>query len=179
MNSKLRSLVVAVAVLTVGGVVTVLNVPNSGVTRADLIDAGIGTDCVKRARTCLRYSADGTDCPDGGPYCEFQVAVMVCPEADGGRSVITTRANLRGIVDDGVWCGATGTGATALAADSTAPSPFSCACSSGSNCTQTSDGGAALTGVTLPAGTFSGAGCVAKPCVELFGVSSWPAGCPQ
>lgn len=51
-----------------------------------------------------------------------------------------------------------------------------CACSTGSNCTV--GGSAAPLGRTLDPGTFSGAGCKAKPCVERAGTSSWVAGCP-
>lgn len=63
---------------------------------------------------------------------------------------------------------------------------FKCACSSGDTCTWQQplpDGGSlsrtAPPGVTLEAGTWTGAGCVSKPCVEWAGTSSWPAACPQ
>lgn len=60
--------------------------------------------------------------------------------------------------------------------------PFACACSTGSSCTVANpDGGSRLTapqGQTLQPG-WSGAGCVTKACVEMFGQeSSWPDACP-
>lgn len=63
------------------------------------------------------------------------------------------------------------------------PSP--CACSTGANCNWTpplAGGGfgasvAAPKGLTLPPGTWTGAGCKRKTCVELGGSSSMPAAC--
>lgn len=63
--------------------------------------------------------------------------------------------------------------------------PARCACSTGTNCNWTpplSDGGfgssvAAPRNLTLPAGTWSGAGCKRKVCVELYGSPSMPAEC--
>lgn len=64
--------------------------------------------------------------------------------------------------------------------------PWACACSSGASCqwrpplypSGLGDLAPAPLGVTLPAGSWSGAGCVRKSCVELAGVSSWSASCP-
>lgn len=53
---------------------------------------------------------------------------------------------------------------------------FACACSTGSNCTV--GGKAAPRGTTLQAGTWSGAGCRLKSCVELYGFASYPSECP-
>ena len=62
--------------------------------------------------------------------------------------------------------------------------PAKCACSTGSNCNWTPPiiGGlgpseAAPKNLTLPPGTFSGAGCKKKICVELAGSNSMPAAC--
>jgi hypothetical protein len=63
---------------------------------------------------------------------------------------------------------------------------FACACSSGATCNWTpplQTGGfgastAAPLGMTLPAGLWSGSGCVFKTCLELYGFSSWPPECP-
>lgn len=60
------------------------------------------------------------------------------------------------------------------------PSPFRCACSTGSNCTV--GGQPAIRGVTLAAGSFSGNGCEPKSCgPERAGELSatWPEECPQ
>ncbi len=51
--------------------------------------------------------------------------------------------------------------------------PFPCACSTGSDCTV--DGKPAPLGVTLAAGTFTGAGCFPKVCVVLAGNDQWPS----
>lgn len=55
--------------------------------------------------------------------------------------------------------------------------PFACACSSGSACNVA--GRRAPNGLTLAAGTWTGEGCVPKPCVEWAGISSWPSSCPS
>ena len=64
---------------------------------------------------------------------------------------------------------------------------FACACSTGTNCTwqapKLPDGttpapGPAPLGVTLAPGSWSGAGCSLKTCVEKAGFSSWPDSCP-
>ena len=52
--------------------------------------------------------------------------------------------------------------------------PFPCACSTGPTCLA-ADGGAVPTGITLQPG-WSGA-CLPKACVEMAGLSSWPAQC--
>lgn len=56
-----------------------------------------------------------------------------------------------------------------------------CTCSSGKKCFRT-DGGAVLIGVTLSPGTWSGPGCIEKPCgPELAGEqgATWPSECPE
>lgn len=61
--------------------------------------------------------------------------------------------------------------------------PTACACSTGANCTWTPPGPggtprpATKTGNTLPAGSWTGTGCLKKPCVELAGTTSMPAAC--
>ena len=68
--------------------------------------------------------------------------------------------------------------------EGSASSPWRCACSTGTACTWTPPGvggyGAstdAPKGTTLPPGTWSGTGCVPKPCVEWAGQTSMPAAC--
>lgn len=63
--------------------------------------------------------------------------------------------------------------------------PWLCACSSGTDCLWTSVDvwGTPLTdnaplGRTMTDGTWAGAGCVSKPCVDMLGDSSWPTSCP-
>ena len=180
MTPKAWSLLVAVGV--VAGVVVA--VPKPGVTKADLIDAGIAADCTKKERTCLIYSPDGTDCPDAGHYCAKTVGFMLCP-VDGGipRTAITKRAVEDRIPDDGAWCGQAR--ATTLNADDVVDAPFDCACAASSAC-KLVDGGAAPLGVTLQPGAFTAsAACVSKPCVGLFVTDggatvdeTWPTGCP-
>jgi hypothetical protein len=73
--------------------------------------------------------------------------------------------------------------AVVRADDALYPSP--CACSTGSNCNWTqplADGAFAPSApapknLTLPPGTWSGAGCRKKACVELSGSPSMPAAC--
>lgn len=54
--------------------------------------------------------------------------------------------------------------------------PFACACSTGADCTWR-DSDAPL-GLTFGPGTWSGAGCHRKVCLEFAGISSWPSACP-
>jgi hypothetical protein len=61
-----------------------------------------------------------------------------------------------------------------------AQSVFKCACASDATCLWTGvDGGPnpGPKGLTFQPGTFSGAGCIRKPCVELAGHPSMPAAC--
>lgn len=66
------------------------------------------------------------------------------------------------------------------------PGSWACACSSGSGCTWSADGGAAPVGRTLLRGEWSGAGCVGKPCSTRLEKDdagetvdrTWPAACP-
>lgn len=120
--------------------------------------------------------------PDAGPtYC----VARVCYDAttDAGAAALPAGmdvlfASERTAAYDGgpqveVWC--------APSADA----PWGCACTAGGDCQswQTAAIGAppflapAPYGATLGPGLWQG-GCVPKPCVELAGVSSWPAACP-
>ena len=63
---------------------------------------------------------------------------------------------------------------------------WACACSSGADCDWTAPAGRGQAPVTGPApigkhlgaGTWNGAGCIRKPCRELSGSPTHPAGCP-
>lgn len=84
-----------------------------------------------------------------------------------------------GVCSDATLCVSDGGMA---ATTSTTPA---CVCAKDATCLATPpDGGlpvAAPTGFTLPAAGWTsptGAGCVPKVCTEIFGHSSWPAGCP-
>lgn len=86
---------------------------------------------------------------------------------------------------DGVACNA-GAPLLELWLQGNPDAPWACACSSGSGCqwrpplypSGLGDLTSAPLGVTLASGSWSGAGCIRKPCQELAGVSSWPGACP-
>ncbi len=169
MNPKLTALLAVVGAVGVA----VIYVPKPGIQIADLVDAGIQTDCVHKD---LKVQLSGDDCADGG-YCRKKIDVAVCNELDGGKSVIVPRRFAR-VVADSLWTGQPT--ASTLPADGEADVAFDCACSrpDAGACLQTSDGGPSLIGVTLNPGAWGGVGCVPKPCVEWFGRSSWPGECP-
>lgn len=54
--------------------------------------------------------------------------------------------------------------------------PFACACAASAACLWHGNPGAY--GFTLSPGSWSGT-CVAKPCSEWSGISSWPSQCPE
>ena len=123
---------------------------------------------------------------DGGTYYSLTARAW---DVDGGLAalpVLPASVYVLRVVDAGVVC------ASALLCrpyldgglDPTAAATPDCACAVDATCTGTySDGGTgpAPLGVTLPTGSWSGAGCQAKPCVALFldgGDGTWPASCP-
>jgi hypothetical protein len=188
MTPQIRALLVTVAILG-GGVVIWTAAP--GVTQADLQAAGIGA-CVTRERDCtVRDEPGGASiCPDAGRYCRKTIALKVCNELDGGKAVIMKPAHAAKVGDDSAWCGPH---RPSVLADGTVQDvAFECACSTGANCTWAKPlmgGGTqnvpAPTGMTMAAGTWSGAGCRPKPCVGLAltdgGVpydETWPGACP-
>ncbi len=172
MPTNLRNLLAALGVIVVGGVTVSLYTPNEGVTAQQLIDGASGA-CVRKD---VKLTLHGAEFCDGGGYCLKRVDVARCPEGDGGFSVIL-RSKFRGVIPVPEFISAPT--ASTLPADGEADDVFPCACSTGSNCLQTSDGGPARVGSTLNAGTWSGAGCLPTACTEVSGYPSFNPGCPQ
>lgn len=110
---------------------------------------------------------------DGTGY----AAVRVCPDAtDGGTEEIPDLPPGLTALADSQTVIAYQPGWPTFAAWSPGhpDAPTECACSTGADCTV--DDEPAPLGVTVRGAV--GEGCRPKPCVELFGVSSWPAECP-
>ncbi len=150
-------------------------VPAAGVTRAQIITACAG-QCVRNDVTLEIPPELGTD----GGYQRKRIDVWRTPLSDGGVAV-GIKAAYATVPLVSQWVSSTLP--STLAAEGEADEPWDCACSTGVSCTQTSDGtsdgGVAVTGSTLAAGTWSGAGCARKQCVEYAGrPGAWPASCP-
>jgi hypothetical protein len=176
MNPTLRNLLVVVGVFVGGaGAIYTVYAPKTGVTQAELVDAGVLVDCVRRDRVCQVQLEDGGY---AAKRLDFAVCNSVLPDGGTLREAVIPRKYADKIGDLEAWCKPT-SGTSTLPAGGESDEPFDCACAKDSTCRNTSDGGVAPTGVTLSPGTWTGAGCQPKACVELYGVSSWPAGCPQ
>lgn len=151
-----------------------------------LVDAGYPLTATAQPYKRLEGRAWQCNWPDGG-------ALFIPPRLSGFAEYF--RPDLTSVVtpcvagDAGTLCPTTDTGADDGGADALQEVAFECACSTGTSCTLTADGGVAPQGVTLPAGSWTGAGCRQKSCGVLFrpftradgGVSldeSWPAVCP-
>ena len=99
MTSKLRALLVLVGTVTVGGVTALVAIPDAGVTRADIIDAGIA-DCPRRHLRCdVRVSDEGRNVlADAG----VNVSRRYVPMRVRGRLCTDTRAvGINGCGPDG------------------------------------------------------------------------------
>lgn len=175
MNSKLKALVAFLGVVAVGSgaVLTSVYVQGPGVSMAELRDAGLDDEFNRRDRICQFY---GDACPDGG-YCRITIPTWRKNLPDGGREMIYRRKHRQLMeADEAVWCKPDT--APTLEDDEDEPAAFDCACRGGNQCKRP-DGGPTIRGITYQPGEFvPHAECIPKPCVELFGVSSWPAECP-
>lgn len=187
MNAKLRALTVAIGTLIVGGVAWTVYRPAPGVTRAELIDAGIA-DGVSRERICrvVRQKVNGrfehrwARMP-GRAFGATKEAVIV-REAVDGWFIPDTDA-----FGPGLDC-IEAPSNTLTAQQDEADEPYPCACSSGAACEwfngHTLQWAPAPRGDTFSEGQWRGAGCVRRPCVVFAHGSqgpdeAWPAGCPQ
>jgi hypothetical protein len=104
MTPKLRALLVAIGVVSVGGSVYVINRPGPGVSLADLNDAGMSR-CPNRALTCRfrikramrnRLLDAGMSVRPNQKYVTLSARTDVCGAEDGGDPELITRA-MRGM----------------------------------------------------------------------------------
>lgn len=128
------------------------------------------------------YTKEGTSFSSQTKYVTFKSNawfdargnVLGLPKMPDGMVVLSVTRGSGGCADPA----ACATGAKYAPAVET---DFPCACNSGSNCTVLDGSGksvAAPLGITMNAGTFSGAGCIPKACIEVTGTTSWPKTCP-
>lgn len=172
MNPRLAQVLVAVGVLGAGAVVWTVR---DGVTREELIDAGLA-DCQRADVTCpIRRILDG-----GTQYRTVTVGARWCGP-DAGLVLPSLPGNAEYFRPD--LCRRA---LPTIAEGTELDVQDECACSSGAGCTVPNPDGGAL---PIPAppretlgpgyrfATFAGAGCIRKPCGEIIGQSSWPAAC--
>ncbi len=172
MNAQLAALLVFIGYYQ-GAPGVEVYIPGPGVTRAQIITACAG-QCVRKDVTLEIPPELSTD----GGYQRKRIDVVRTPLSDGGIAV-GIKAAYASVPLVSQWVSSTLP--STLAAEGEADEPWDCACSApdAGACLQTSDGGTAITGSTLAAGSWSGAGCVRKQCVEYFGRPGvWPASCP-
>lgn len=94
LSQKLAGLLVVLGSVTIAGVAVRAYVVAPGVTRADLVDAGVTQDFTPRKLSCWVV---GDACPDGGA-CQLSTVAAVAKTlpTDGGlREVIFPRSALR------------------------------------------------------------------------------------
>lgn len=135
----------------------------------DLKDAGFNLNILKR--------------PDGGSRNltrHLTIVIGAWKNPDGG--VVYPNLAFGDLLDPHASCIETDNSALKLdAGEFRLLATFRCACTQGSQCLLL-DGGAAVRGVTLSPGSFSGSGCIPKSCgPELAGEqgSTWPDECPE
>lgn len=151
--------------------------PTLGATVCVRDDRRLGDRALQRLLN--RNFAIVTDADGGIPESSRYVGVQVCftPDAGTPNQVPDEEDTQRiGEPDEVPWQAGFPTLAMVLPAD-----PLwtgGCACSTGASC-NTVPGGTPIpkSGNTLRPGTFTGAGCIKKPCVELAGAPSMPASC--
>lgn len=192
---RLRSLLILVVTVVVGGTTYMVTVPREGVTWADLQDAGLQS-CVARRVECRARRRAG--CGAGPAYAMVQTKAAICDiPGETGLVVLRWPSCWQTVGSPTEACRQVEAGCTdgtLCVADSTETMPvreetFTCACRmAAGTCTWDPDIGGpevarpAPFGATLAPGTWSGAGCQVKYCgPELAGDqgASWPAGCPQ
>jgi hypothetical protein len=190
MTPRLRALLVATGVLIVGGTAYITARPGPGVTRADLLDAGIAEDCDKVLIAC-QVRNHCRHLPDGGTarrYGTVRGAGYLCqragadvlisrwPKGDAGEDCYEMAGDSAcrilqapGTCDDAEVCADTGEAQTPVAV---ALDQCFCRNADAGACRRVlPDGGL---GANLPrnvtyAGDVAGAGCVRKVCSEAAG----------
>ena len=174
MSPQLKALLVSMAVFVAGGVA--YYVPKVTTSNAELVAAGVRTDCnIRKAACTFLESLDG-----GAPeYDEREFYMAQCPSIDGGRPErIIPRALARAARDIGLHdlqgqCRDLGA-AAAINFNGGAPShrDFSCVYRQrdAGPCRHL-DGGSLAVGEVAQPGEFlpAGAGCVGTPCTTVFG----------
>lgn len=177
--SKLRSLLAVVGTLVLGGTSYLLVSPKEGVTRADLVDAGIAQVCEPALIECRvrslcsgpRYRLVRTK----AAVCDRQGAdpVLVmrwpkqsgrpCFETVGDPSDACRLITAPGTCNDAALCAEAASGEQPVA-----DRVDVCACRRATGVCEVQDGDGgwrpAPLGNTLAAGTFRGAGCAPKYC---------------
>lgn len=179
MNPKLRALLAFVSIAVIGGTSYLIARPTAGVSRADLLDAGITTDCeAVTIQARVRDLCQNT-LADGGlsrRYRTIRDVAFRCPNDAGDPVLIprwTARPALRACFEP-VGLEAIQILGSDFDDGGIAPEPATdeCTCRErGKVCRLSSDGGLlnfAQTYVPL-AGPFVGAGCTPTPCVVLDG----------
>lgn len=168
MNPKLAALLAFAATVTAGGITASLYTPSQDVTMADLLDAGMGRDCVRRDVT-VNLDPDHSD--DGG-YQRKKFDVAVCAPGDGGtvKDVILPRKVALQMQTTGWAPSAPSASTLGLGGESVAA--HECACAVDATCLL-SDAGTAYVAsganVLAPGSFISSASCVPCPCVILAG----------
>lgn len=162
-------------VAVVAGVATLPFIAKQDTTKAELVDAGIRVDCNLRRIACSAYV-------DGG-YQEREFTVALCPPGDGGpmesiwpRKVAAFRDYL---IDENTGCRIIGTPADIDLNEDPPERAGSCACHAPTIGPCSDDAGRILARNEASPGTWTGSGCVPKPCGALLGRYGWPNVCPQ
>lgn len=195
--NRLRAMFTVVALTVVGGVTFTLAVLKPGLRAADAMDAGILQVTVPMQLQCKVRIRDACRRPDGGAYPKYATVKMKARKwtsdagdrallldvpdlPDGGGSCILPVGTFREactVLENGAC-----TDATVCCANCEPQGvQDACACRAANTCRLVADGGVAPLGVTLSAGSWTGAGCVRKYCgPEIAGEQgqSWPAACP-
>lgn len=182
MNAKLKALLVAAPVAVVAGIA--YYIPKASTSQVELVDGGVRADCAVRTVACTFLSDPG----DGGApeYDEREFKLAHCPNADGGRPERIVprwfaRADDFGVHDLEHQCRLVGSGGSFDSAPA-AKRPGSCACWSPKAGACTYSGPLANPGPghnEFEPGSWSGPGCVPKPCGEVAGRRNWPKECPE
>lgn len=189
--TKLRALFILVGALVVGGGSYELYVLKPQYAVGDAIDAGLlpvtnpaRLSCRVRIKESCRAALGGLK-----PYVRLPLKARISKPASPVNFIafdvpnawqdcivpVGTPEEACDVVENGACTDAT------ICAPNYVPTPEvdACACSTGSGCFKP-DGGVAVAGITLAAGTWTGAGCKRKFCgPEIAGEQgqSWPPEC--
>jgi hypothetical protein len=196
--TRLRSILVVVGTVILGGVSYLAVTPRADITRADLLDAGLAQLCEPALMECrvrstcnagaVRYGVVRTKvgvCDRGAGN---DVLVFRWPRRNGSECVETVGTPSEacrlveaiGTCTDATLCAEADAGTQPITEQTPA-----CACRmAAGTCTWTPPGSTARTapfGNTMEAGTWSGAGCFRKYCgpVRQGDADDWPSECPR
>lgn len=186
MNPRLRALLAAIGLVTISGTLYMLATVRPGVSRADLLDAGITAECDPVQVACAGRDLCRNTLADGGlspRYLTLRMLGYQC-NRDGGDPLLILRVTqpncFEPVGPPGDACqvlGATfddgGLGVQGL--------PDRCACRARGQVCRKPDGGLMTFDTTYPApfAQYIGAGCTRKVCSEMAGEQgqSMPSEC--